>query len=125
MAQGYRPFSSRTIGTVGSRGHSPLRKSGPLWRICRLVSFHLDSQYRNDLWSFDTVSMRWSEVATTGKVPAIRSNATLHFHAEGNQLILFGGGGPNKSRYNDVCLLDWETKHWTRVFSPEGENSPW
>jgi hypothetical protein len=61
----------------------------------------------SDLWSYDTVSMSWEECKTTGDGPSARSNCTLHYHPPTGKLILFGGGGPNKFRYNDVHVLDW------------------
>jgi len=27
-----------------------------------------------------------------------------------NRLLIFGGGGPFKKRYNDIILLDFQTK---------------
>lgn len=125
LAQSHHSLPKHTLSTLGPRFHSRRWTTRPLRRICRSFHIHSDSQYRNDLWSYDTVSMVWTEIQTEGEIPAIRSNATLHFCPQGQQLILFGGGGPNKSRYNDVCLLDWETKHWTRLLPPQGENSPW
>ena len=28
-------------------------------------------------------------------------------------MLVFGGGGPNKRRFNKISLLDWKTKEWT------------
>ena len=69
--------------------------------------------------------MVWQECKTTGQTPSPRSNCTLHFDAPRNRLLLFGGGGPNKLRYNDVSVLDWESKEWKTLDSPQGEPAPW
>lgn len=49
-----------------------------------------------------------------------------------NQLLVFGGGGPNKRRFNKISLLDWKTKEWTEYVNDSNflainldENSPW
>ncbi len=38
---------------------------------------------------------------------------------------MFGGGGVNKTRFNSVYFLDWDTKIWTERTVPEGEPCPW
>jgi len=37
----------------------------------------------------------------------------MHYDSINKRIILFGGGGPNKQRFNVVCVLDWETKIWS------------
>ncbi len=69
----------------------------------------------NDLWVFDTHKMEWKEVKTVGKVPSHRSNCTLNYDYVNHRLVLFGGGGENKKRFNEINLLDWETKEWTKI----------
>jgi hypothetical protein len=69
----------------------------------------------NDLWTFNTITMEWNEVQTTGDVPSLRSNCTMHYDKDNDRLILFGGGGPNKQRFNTISLLDWKTKEWMEI----------
>lgn len=35
-----------------------------------------------------------------GKIPTPRSNCTLNFDHGNGKLVLFGGGGENKTRFN-------------------------
>jgi Rab9 effector protein with kelch motifs len=79
----------------------------------------------NDLWSFDTVTMTWQEHKTTGAVPSARSNCTLHYDQNSNSVLLCGGGGSNKRRFNTISLLDWATKVWTEIEPNENEKAPW
>jgi hypothetical protein len=66
----------------------------------------------NDLWVYDLKSQSWKEILPMGDVPDARSNATLNYDPVNHQLILFGGGGPNKQRFNSVCILDLNTFQW-------------
>lgn len=69
-----------------------------------------DSTYMNDLWSFNTITMEWKEVDTLGEIPSPRSNCSINYDNSNNKIIIFGGGGPNKVRYNTINVLDWKTK---------------
>lgn len=91
-----------------------------------------DTVYMNDLWTFDTISNNWTEIQTTGAVPSRRSNCSLTYDQVNNRVIMFGGGGSNKTRYNTIHLLDWSTKEWTEIVphgTPlaylENETAPW
>jgi hypothetical protein len=79
----------------------------------------------NDLWSFQTLTMTWTEHKTTGAVPSLRSNCTIHYDAVARRVVVFGGGGSNKRRFNAVSLLDWDTKVWTEIHPRENEAAPW
>jgi hypothetical protein len=72
----------------------------------------------NDLWSFNTITMEWTEIETKGDSPSPRSNCTMHYDRDNDRIILFGGGGVNKKRFNTINLLDWKTKEWLEI-SPE------
>lgn len=69
----------------------------------------------NDLWTYHTVSMQWLEIKTFGAVPSHRSNSSFHYDHINNRIIMFGGGGSNKTRFNSIHFLDWNTKIWTEV----------
>ena len=48
----------------------------------------------------------------------------MNFDAANNRLVLFGGGGANKKKFNSVHILDWKTKEWKELV-PKGEKIPW
>ena len=69
----------------------------------------------NDVWTYTASTMRWEEVTTTGEKPSYRSNCSLNYDAQSQQLVVFGGGGPNKQRFNTINVLDWKTKVWVEI----------
>ena len=69
----------------------------------------------NDVWSFNTVTMTWAEIKTTGDLPSNRSNCSMNYDRENNRIVVFGGGGPNKKRFNSINILDWSTKEWIEI----------
>ena len=73
----------------------------------------------NDIWTFNTLTMDWTEVETIGEVPSHRSNCSMCYDDVNNRIILFGGGAPNKKRFNSIHLLDWKTKEWTEVVAKQ------
>ena len=79
----------------------------------------------NDLWAFNTITMEWREVHTTGDVPSPRSNCSMHYDQVNQRVVVFGGGGANKRRFNTVNLLDWRTKVWSEVQPRPDETGPW
>jgi hypothetical protein len=74
----------------------------------------------NDLWVYSLKNLAWKEVVALGDVPEPRSNSTLNYDSVNNQLILFGGGGPNKQRFNSISVFDLKTEHWVEF--PPFEN---
>lgn len=69
--------------------------------------------------------MAWTEYKTTGDVPSERSNCTVHFDQKSNSVVLFGGGGPNKRRFNTVSKLNWATKEWSLIEPVSNDKGPW
>jgi len=69
----------------------------------------------NDLWVYHTVHMQWTEIKSFGAVPSQRSNSSFHYDSINNRIVMFGGGGSNKTRFNTIHVLDWNTKIWTEV----------
>ena len=39
----------------------------------------------------------------------------MSYDEKNNRIIIFGGGAPNKKRFNSIHLLDWNNKQWTEV----------
>ena len=74
-----------------------------------------DSNYMNDLWTYNQKSMEWEEVITKGAKPTNRSNCSMNYDSVNNKIVIFGGGGANKQRFNAVSVLDWQTKEWTEI----------
>jgi hypothetical protein len=66
----------------------------------------------NDLWRYSLADLKWKELTTNGDKPERRSNATLNYDKSNNQLLLFGGGGSNKQRFNSISILDLQTLNW-------------
>lgn len=79
----------------------------------------------NDLWVYHAIDRTWSEVATTGARPSHRSNCSMNYDVKTNQVVVFGGGGPNKQRFNTVNVLDWNTKEWKELNARENQAAPW
>jgi hypothetical protein len=69
-----------------------------------------DSSYMNDVWSFNTITMEWREIITSGDVPSHRSNCSMSYDEVNRRIVVFGGGGANKRRFNSLNMLDWTTK---------------
>lgn len=79
----------------------------------------------NDVWSFNTITMEWKEIHTTGDVPSHRSNCSMSYDQINNRIIVFGGGGPNKKRFNSINILDWASKIWHEILPNTNEPVPW
>jgi len=79
----------------------------------------------NDLWCYSLNERSWKQIITFGDIPLCRSNSTLSYDPVNEQLLLFGGGGPNKQRFNSVSTLDLNTLHWFEIPPFEAEASPW
>jgi len=40
-------------------------------------------------------------------------------------IIVFGGGGSSKKRFNSLSILNWATKEWLEIKPREDEPAPW
>jgi hypothetical protein len=92
---------------MGSQNMQYCRLNYTLWRLHWYNLFYLDVKYLNDLWAFNFKTNTWKEIPTTGEHPEPKSNCTMHYDSVTNQIIIFGGGGPNKARFNKISLLNW------------------
>lgn len=45
----------------------------------------------------------------------------MSYDKENNRIIVFGGGGPNKRRFNTINILDWTKKEWLEI-QPKGKS---
>jgi hypothetical protein len=64
-------------------------------------------------------------VATSGDLPEKRSNYTIHYNSQDDEVILFGGGTSNKIRFNTVCVLDLKSMVWRKQQPNPAEDAPW
>ena len=39
----------------------------------------------------------------------------MNYDQDNNQIVIFGGGGSNKQRFNSINILNWETKEWIEI----------
>ena len=123
----------QTIAPLGAQQLCDRGRCGAVRGLCRYLSkYSSDSIYMNDLWIFNSRSMQWAEVKTSGDIPSHRSNCSLNYDPINNKIIMFGGGGSNKTRFNSINLLDWNTKVWTEItpkgtsyYILENETAPW
>jgi len=73
----------------------------------------------NDTWRFDFTTTTWTELATTGTVPAKRCLHASAFIASRSELLMFGGiaGGGRRAGdfFGDTHILDVATGAWARV----------
>jgi len=60
----------------------------------------IEGKYFDDLWLFSLLDYSWKQIMTTGQQPEPRSNFSLHYNESSDEIILFGGGGDKKVRYN-------------------------
>lgn len=107
-----RHKQQQTLSEVGTHLLRRGRGNRLLWRLCRYSLHHLDSNYMNDVWTYNALNKKWEEIVTTGDRPSHRSNCSMNYDAVNEQIVIFGGGGPNKQRFNSINVLDWKTKKW-------------
>lgn len=48
----------------------------------------------------------------------------MNYDSERRRIIIFGGGGPNKKRFNSIHVLDWNTKVWKEIQPKENSKTP-
>ncbi|XP_021478389.1 tip elongation aberrant protein 1 isoform X2 [Oncorhynchus mykiss] len=79
----------------------------------------LDGVPTDDLMVFNTVSLNWTPVKTTGTLPSARYNHTFAVVSE--QVFMFGGCAEDGCYYKDVHVLNTETLVWQR-YGVKGES---
>ncbi|KAI1905285.1 hypothetical protein AGOR_G00014530 [Albula goreensis] len=81
----------------------------------------LDGIVRDDLLMFNTVSMTWTPIKTSGHLPPARFNHTFAVVSE--QIYLFGGCSADDSFYKEVHVLSTDTLTWQKC-EVKGEFPP-
>ncbi len=79
------------------------------------------TQYYNDTWSFHAGV--WTNV-TPAVSPPERSGAELAYDPPQNEVILFGGTGPDHQEYNDTWIWSGSPGTWTNITSTVGPAPP-
>merc|ERR1712086_1121400 len=103
--------------TPGARGGHTMTLDSTETRIIMFGGQHPGPDecflYMTDLHVFDVETLEWFSPRVTGKLPPPRS-----FHSAfciETRFFVFGGSGPNGSKYNDVWCLNLETSIWSKV----------
>ena len=81
----------------------------------------------NSLWRFDVVTEHWSEVATTGDIPAGREDPIHFWDDASNSLVMASGGDVRGSviLFNDMYRLNLATRSWERLSFSEAPPPRW
>ncbi|KAM4634154.1 uncharacterized protein ACJ7VT_009849 [Polymixia lowei] len=72
----------------------------------------VDGVPTDDLMVFNTMSLTWTPVKTSGDMPSARYSQT--FALVGEQVFMFGGCGEDGEFYKDVHVLNTENLVWQR-----------
>ncbi|CAB1352132.1 unnamed protein product [Coregonus sp. 'balchen'] len=107
-----------------------LAKGGVSLRTIRHSSFavgdniyvyggHQDGVPTDDLMMFNTASLNWTPVKTTGTLPSARYNQTFAVVSE--QVFMFGGCAEDGCYYRDIHVLNTESLVWQR-YGVKGES---
>lgn len=76
----------------------------------RLLVLGWDDDQSFTFASYDPSSDAWTQLATTGNVPTLRSNANL-FHV-GNKLVIYGGTDDSYNTLYDIYFYDISSDQW-------------
>ena len=49
----------------------------------------------------------------------------MNYDGDQGLLVVFGGGGAGKQRFNCISVLDWRSKTWIEMAAKENEPAPW
>lgn len=69
--------------------------------------------YFNDIWAMNlekTDTLSWEKIEAKGQPPAPRHGHTMT--PLNHYLVIFGGEGYKKEKFNDVVVFDTEEKEW-------------
>lgn len=82
-----------------------------------------EKPFLNDTWIFDNATLKWNKLETMGETPSPRAQCTLTRIAGKKWLILFGGWN-GKEWFQDLYLLNLETKEWSKPTTSGKAPSP-
>ncbi|KAG2313277.1 hypothetical protein Bca52824_024834 [Brassica carinata] len=77
-----------------------------------------DGNYLSDVHSIDAETFEWKQLKTSGQVLTPRAGHVAVV-AKGN-LFVFGGFRDSQNLYNDLYVLDLETRVWSKIVIQEG-----
>ncbi|XP_020101077.1 acyl-CoA-binding domain-containing protein 4-like [Ananas comosus] len=105
-----------TWANIKTCGKPPISRSGQSVTLIgtTLVMFGGEDVKRtpmNDVHILDLETMTWDEINTIGTPPFPRSDHTAACHCE-RYLLIFGGGS-RSTCFNDLHVLDLETRKWS------------
>jgi hypothetical protein len=76
-------------------------------------------QYFDDLWCFDPIAEKWTELRPTGKSPSGRKGHAMVYDPSTGKVFLFGGYN-YPHRLGDFWAYDPVLNHWSRLY-PTGD----
>jgi hypothetical protein len=79
--------------------------------------------YLNDTWAFDSKTLVWVQLQTTGNPPA-RSQHGMVYEPERDEILLFGGRSIGAQPLHDTWALDLDPLQWKLLPPPNGTPHP-
>jgi hypothetical protein len=76
--------------------------------------------FRDDLWSYDPVSDKWTEIQVPKPRPTPRAYQAAAIDAVGRKLYLHGGFGADFKFKDDLWVLDLDKHTWKEI-TPSGD----
>ena len=78
----------------------------------------------NDTWAFDGPETRWAPLETLGPRPSPRFQHGMVYDPVTDQVMIFGGRGPDQELLHDTWLLEMDGLRWSRLDSSAGAVHP-
>lgn len=72
--------------------------------------------YFNDCFVFNTDTLEWRELKTTGSIPSKRSQHCSILYKNRYMFVFFGQN--ESTTFNDIHVLDLETNNWIKLNAP-------
>lgn len=76
----------------------------------------------DDLWSYDTLRNRWTQLRSATAGPIGRAGPAMW--QVGDQIFVFGGATSSQQALNDLWAFDLRTSRWTQVTANGAAGSP-
>jgi N-acetylneuraminic acid mutarotase len=81
------------------------------------------SGYLSDVWSYDPVGKRWTELAPNGPRPPARARHSAVWDTAGQRLLILGGFAGGIDYLADLWMYEPRTDAWTQL-RPAGPKLP-